>query len=169
VEKQEEYLNKISNIPKEDMVYIDESGIEMGITKDRGWSKRGKKISCKRSGKRYERINIVAALVNNKSIAPMTFYGSCNTNLFNEWIEKFLLKELKPKQILVMDNASFHKSSKTVKLIEEAGCRIIFLPPYSPEFNPIEKFWANMKRWLKNNITEIKQLNELIDQFFRTC
>jgi transposase len=42
-------------------------------------------------------------------------------------------------------------------------------PPYSPEFNPIEKFWANMKRWLKNNITEIKQLHELIDQFFKIC
>jgi hypothetical protein len=123
-------LNKISDISKENIVYIDESGIEMGIFKDRGWSKRGKKISCKRSGKRYERINIIAALVNNKSIAPMTFYGSCNTNLFNEWLEKFLIKELQPKQILVMDNASFHKSPKTVTLIEEAGCRNIGLFSY---------------------------------------
>ena len=72
--------------------------------------------------------------------------------LFNDWLEQFLLKELKPGQFVVMDNAAFHKSKKTKELIESVGCKIIFLPPYSPDLNPIEKFGANMKRWIKNKI-----------------
>jgi transposase len=78
--------------------------------------------------------------VNNKSIAPMVFNGSCNTELFNAWVEQFLIKELKRGQVVIMDNAAFHKSLKTKELIESVGCKLIFLPPYSPDLNPIEKF-----------------------------
>jgi transposase len=55
------------------------------------------------------------------------------------WVKDFLLPELKPGQVLIMDNAAFHKSQETKKLIETAGCRVLFLPPYSPDLNPIEK------------------------------
>ncbi|WP_202149965.1 transposase [Candidatus Sarmatiella mevalonica] len=66
-----------------------------------------------------------------------------------------------------MDNASFHKSKKTRKLIALVNCRIAFLPPYSPDLNPIRKFWANMKCWIKNQITEFDQLYEAISYFFK--
>ncbi len=111
---------------------------------------------------------IVAGLVNNQSIAPFVFNGTCNTELFNNWVEKFLIKELKAGQVVVMDNASFHKSKKTKELIESVGCKLIFLPPYSPDLNPIEKFWANMKRWIKNKVTETSKLFEIIAMFFVT-
>ncbi len=65
-----------------------------------------------------------------------------------------------------MDNASFHKSQRTKELIESVGCKIIFLPPYSPDLNPIEKFWANMKRWIKDRISDYTQLYDAIRQFF---
>ncbi len=67
-----------------------------------------------------------------------------------------------------MDNAAFHKSQRTKELIESVGCRIIFLPPYSPDLNPIEKFWANMKRWIKATITQFDQLYNALIQFFNT-
>ena len=70
----------------------------------------------KKSGKYYERMNIIAGLVNNKSIAPMVFNGSCNSGVFNSWVENFLIKELIPGQFVVMDNAAFHKSIKTINL-----------------------------------------------------
>lgn len=98
----------------------------------------------------------------------MVFNGSCNTEVFNNWVEKFLIKELIPGQFVVMDNASFHKSQKTIALIESVGCKIIFLPPYSPDFNPIEKFWANMKRWIRNRISDFDQLYDALASFFRT-
>lgn len=157
-EKRDEYQETIKDIAPQGLVYIDESGIEMTICKDRGWGKRSEKLVGKKSGKYYERTNIIAGLVNNKSIAPMVFNGSCNTKVFEQWVEHFLIKELKTGQVVIMDNASFHKSQKTKELIESVGCRLIFLPPYSPDLNPIEKFWANMKRWIKGHITQFTEL-----------
>ena len=110
--------------------------------------------------------NIVAGYVNHKSIAPMVFHGSCNTLLFESWVEQFLIKELKAGQVVIMDNAAFHKSPKTKDLIKSAGCKLIFLSPYSPDLNPIEKFWANMKRWIRNKITTFNQLYEALTYFF---
>jgi transposase len=141
----------------------------MNICKDRGWGIKGKLLAGKKSGKYYKRTNIIAGYVNRNSIAPFVFNGSCNTELFEQWVEQFLIKELKAGQAVVMDNASFHKSGKTKELIESVGCKLIFLPPYSPDLNPIEKFWANMKRWIKEKITEIHELNNALIQFFQQC
>ena len=96
----------------------------------------------------------------------MVFNCSCNTELLNNWVEKFLIKELKSGQFVVMDNASFHKSQKTKELIESVGCKVIFLPPYSPDLSPIEKFWANMKRWIKNNISKFDRVYDALAHFF---
>lgn len=96
----------------------------------------------------------------------MVFNGSCNTQLFEAWVEQFLIKELKPGQVVIMDNALFHKSQRTKDFIESVGCKLVFLPPYSPDLNPIEKFWANMKRWIEYNIANFKQLYDAITSFF---
>ena len=139
----------------------------MSICKNRGWGKRSEKLLGKKSGKYYQRTNIIAGYVNHKAIAPIVFNGSCNTELIEAWVEQFLIKELKPGQIVIMDNASFHKSQKTKELIESVGCRLIFLPPYSPDLNPIEKFWANKKRWIEYNIANFTQLYDAIACFFK--
>ena len=168
-EKRREYKETIKEISSEKLVYIDESAVDMSICKDRGWCKKNEKIPGKKSGKYYQRTNIIAGYVNHKSIAPMLFNGSCNTDLFNNWAEYFLIKELKPGRVVVMDNASFHKSQKTKDLIASVGCKLIFLPPYSPDLNPIEKFWANMKRWIKEQISDFTQLYDSIARFFQLC
>jgi transposase len=98
----------------------------------------------------------------------MIFNGSCNTKLFETWVEELLIKELKPGQFVVMDNASFHKSQRTKELIESVGCKLIFLPPYSPDLSPIEKFWANMKRWIKDRISSFDKLYNALEIFFNT-
>lgn len=165
-EKRDKYQESIKSIPPQSLVYIDESGIELTICKDRGWGKKSEKLAYKKSGKYYERTNIIAGYINKKSIAPMVFNGACNTLLIETWAEKFLIKELKIGQVVVMDNASFHKSQKTRELIESVGCQLIFLPPYSPDLNPIEKFWANMKRWIKDKITGFPHLHDALKHFF---
>ncbi len=165
-EKRNIYKEAVKEMSKENLVYIDESGIDMTICKDRGWGKRSEKLFGKKSGKYYQRTNIIAGYVNRKSIAPMVFNGSCNTQLFETWVEQFLIKELKSGQVVIMDNASFHKSQKTKELIESVGCKVIFLPPYSPDLNPIEKFWANMKDWLKQQINNFAHLFNALSFFF---
>ncbi|WP_006297001.1 transposase [Holospora undulata] len=72
----------------------------------------------------------------------------------------FLIKKLKPGKVVIMDNASFHKYKRSRELIESVKCSIIFLPPYSPDLNPIEKFWANMKRGIECNILTFNILFE---------
>jgi transposase len=148
-------------------VYIDESAIDMSAKKDMGWGKKGRLLSATTSGKYYKKTNIVAGLNGTKPLAPMVFNGSCDSQLFNGWVEQFLIKELKAGQVVVMDNAAFHKSEKTKQLIESVGCKLIFLPPYSPDLNPIEKFWANMKRWIKGKIADFNNLYDAIAAFFQ--
>jgi len=82
-EKRNAYQEAIKDIAVESIVYIDESGIELTICKDRGWGKKSEKLIGKKSGKYYERTNIIAGLVNNGAIAPMVFNGSCNTQLYH--------------------------------------------------------------------------------------
>lgn len=168
-EKRKQYKETIKAIAPERLVYIDESGIDMNICRDRGWGKRSERLLGKKSGKYYQRKNIIAGYINHKSIAPMVFNGSCNTQLFEAWVEQFLIKELKRGQVIIMDNAAFNRSQKTKDLIESVGCKLIFLPPYSPDLNPIEKFWANMKRWIKDKISDFTQVYDAIAHFFQLC
>lgn len=84
-------------------------------------------------------------------LAPIEYDGYTNTAVFLAWIEFALCKDLKPNQVVIMDNASFHKSAKVKELIENVGCRLIYLPSYSPDLNPIENIWANLKRAIRKD------------------
>jgi transposase len=94
----------------------------------------------------------------------MCFQGTCNTDLFNTWLKKVLIPELKPGQVLILDNASFHKSEKSKKLIESAGYKFLFLPPYSPDLNPIEKCWANLKVKVRESLSQFTKFTDAIDK-----
>lgn len=165
--KRKIFTENIKNISKDNLVYIDESGIDCFLNKSHGWAKRGELVHGTNSGKRYARESFVAAKCGTKIMAPFCYQGTCNTGLFNIWLEKILLPELKPGQLVIMDNAAFHKSLKTKELIESAGCKIMFLPPYSPDLNPIEKFWANLKEKVKNTISQFDTLQQTIDHSFK--
>lgn len=119
------------------------------------------------SGKRFARESFVAGLCGKEVLAPLCYSGTCNTSVFNMWVEDFLVPELKPGQTVILDNATFHKSEKTKQLIENAGCKVIFLPPYSPDLNPIETFWANLKRKIKSLIAQFHTLQQAIDAAFQ--
>jgi len=86
--------------------------------------------------------------------------------LFNFWLEKFLLPELGSGYTIVMDNASIHKSEETINLNYKANCNILFLPPYSPDLNPIERLWARIKAKIRKSITNFGSLSEAIDFAF---
>jgi isftu1 transposase len=148
-------------------VYIDESGIDKFISREYGWGARGKKIMGGVSGKRYARESFIAGQVQNKIIAPFCYTGTCDSHLFNFWLVNFFLPTLGPGYTLIMDNAAFHKSELTKTLITNARCQLLFLPPYSPDLNPIEKFWANLKAKIKKIIGKFETFAEAIDAAFR--
>jgi transposase len=119
-----------------------------------GWKERGQRFHAIKSGRREGRVNMMAALCNQNLIAPFTVEGACNRTLFEMWLETCLLPVLEPGQVVVMDNATFHKGGRIEQLIQDAGCKLLYLPPYSPDFNKIEQCWS----WLKSRIR--KQLDQ---------
>lgn len=153
-------------MPKDSLVFVDESGIDSFIFRCHGWSKKGQAVYGTISGKRFYRESFIAAKCASKIFAPFCFQGTCYTKLFEMWIEKFLVPELRPGQVVIMDNASFHKSKKTQEMIEKAKCTLIFLPPYSPDLNPIEKYWSWFKAQVKSMIHRFSNLSQTIDYVF---
>lgn len=91
-----------------------------------------------------ERISRVAGWIGKRFIAPMTFKGGCGKEVFNIWLEKMLLPTLPLGTTIVMDNATFHKTTKTKSLIESFGCHVLYLPAYSPDLNP--HFYPQIKK-----------------------
>ena len=146
--ERQEFLSQLSKLSPKSIVYIDESGMNNQQQYDYGWNQKGERFYSLKSGKRQERINMIAALCNGNLMAPFTVDGSCNRIVFEMWLENFLLPTLQPGQVVIMDNAAFHKGGKIQQLIQGAGCQLLYLPPYSPDLNPIEKCWS----WLKSRI-----------------
>ena len=138
------------------------------MSREYGWALKGQKVIGEVSGKRYARESFVAGLNEGRLIAPFCYTGTCDTSLFNFWLANFLLPTLHQGHILVMDNATFHKSEETRRLINDAGCQLLFLPPYSPDLNPIEKSWANLKNKIKKVIIQFSSLAEAVDYVFQT-
>ena len=159
-------MNEIAKLPLDKLVYVDESGIDTFISREYGWQKRGVKVKSDISGRRYARESFIAGIIGKKVIAPFCYQGTCDTSLFNTWLEKMLLPNLSSGHVIIMDNAAFHKSEKTRELIEQAGNILIYLPPYSPDLNPIEKYWANLKSKIKKVIGKFKTLADAIDWAF---
>jgi len=93
----------------------------------------------------------------------LSFDGYTDTCAFNLWLEHCLLPELKPDQVIILDNATFHKSLKTQQLIASAHCHLLFLPPYSPDLNKIEPQWANLKQGVRANHNSDLTLHQKLD------
>ena len=156
----------IKNKAPSQIIYIDESGIDSFISREHARSLKGHVVLGEKAGKRFARESFVAGLKNGKSIAPFCYTGTMDSQLFNFWLVNFLVPAILPGDIVIMDNAAFHKSEETRRIIQAANCELMFLPPYSPDLNPIEKFWANLKAKIRGTIDQFSSLAEAIDAAF---
>jgi len=109
-----------------------------------GWNQKGQRFHALKSGRREGRVNMIAALCNQNLMAPFTIEGACNRTVFETWLETCLLPTLVTGQVVVMDNATFHKGGRIEQLIQNAGCTLLYLPPYSPDLNKIERCWSQV-------------------------
>lgn len=147
----EEFLR---DFPQEKRIYLDETGIDDNEVPEFGWGPIGERILDMKRGVCKKRYSILAALLNNRIIAPIVFEGTCCRELFENWLETVLLPIVKPESVIILDNASFHKGGRIKSLIESAGCTLLYLPPYSPDLNPIEHHWYRVKAIIKKYFTD---------------
>jgi hypothetical protein len=131
-------MEKIRLVPKETVVHVDETGIDESLHRDRCRARRGEKV-C----------------------------GTTDHCVFESWFEKSLLAVLPEGSTIVMDNASFHRKKALGELAQEASCSVLFLPAYSPDYNPIEKTWANMKKFLRGYAFQFDSLQNDISHYFK--
>jgi len=109
---------------------------------------RGVRVQDTKRGRKFGRTNVIAALCQKTILAPKCYEHSTNSAFFEDWFEHDLLPLLKKGQTATLDNASFHREKQLRKILEGTGVELLFLPSYSPDFNPIENKWANLKRVL---------------------
>jgi len=155
----------LKTIRPERLVYVDETGIDQCLYREYARAPRGEKTTAQISGKKFKRVNIVAGTCLGKWVAPLEYSGTTDSVLFEFWFENCLLRELREGSVIVLDNATFHKKSVLPDLAKGYGCEVLFLPPYSPDLNPIEKKWA----WLKRKLREILHKFDSFDDAISTC
>lgn len=130
----------------QNIVYVDESGFERHSHRLCGWGPRGEKVHGECSGNKRPRTSLIAARRKRTLLAPMLFEGTADTELVDQWVETQLLPQLAPGSTIVFDNARFHNRKNLTAIAGKNGHHLLFLPPYSPDFNPIENDFANIKK-----------------------
>lgn len=128
----------------------------------------GERVYLPERGRRTKKVNIIAGLLNGKLLCPTIYDWSTNSTWFLEWLEWYLLPLLKAGSVIILDNASFHKKSEVYRIAASYGCRVIFLPPYSPDKNKIEKSWANLKNWLRLNSKNFENIHLAVSAYFNS-
>ena len=160
-----EFAEKIRSIPPERLIYVDECGVDRYLYREYAYAPRGQKVVAEISGKKFKRTNFCAGICLGKWVAPIEYVGTTDSILFEFWFEQCLLKEVKPGSVIVLDNATFHRKSVIPGLAAQKNCSVLFLPPYSPDLNPIENKWA----WLKNRIRKVLPDFDSFDLAVRDC
>lgn len=151
-EKRQRFLKTIVRLGKNNLIYIDEAGINGNESYPYGWSIKGDRAWSKKSGNRQTRLNFMGALKGKKFTAPFVFKGYCDSKLFETYLERCLIPELSPGKIIIADNAAFHKTLRARQMIQAAKCKLIFLPSYSPDLNPIEHEWFAIKNKIRQRL-----------------
>ena len=130
-------------------MFIDETWAKTNMTPLRGWAPRGHKLIAKAPQGRWRTLTFLAALRCDRLEAPCVIDGPINGESFLAYVEQLLLPTLRPGDIVIIDNLGSHKAKAVRRAIRSVGAKLFFLPPYSPDLNPIEQLFAKLKTLLR--------------------
>jgi transposase len=155
------------------LVFIDETWTKTNMTRTHGRSPRGQRLRAKVPHGKWRTLTFLAALRHDRIDAPCVLDGPINGQSFLAYVEQFLVPTLTPGDIVIMDNLGSHKGHAVRCAIRSAGAKLLFLPPYSPDLNPIEQVFAKLKTLLrKANERSVetvwRRIGTLLDAFSPT-
>ena len=151
------------DVEPENLVFLDEMGVELGLTRTHARSSTGNRVYDLKPFYRGAKVTVIGAISLKKVVALMTLDGSMDGDAFKIFIEKFLGPQLWPDAVVVMDNLPAHKMASIEPLIKAVGASVLNLSPYSPDFNPIELWWSQLKSFLRRfSPTTTKMVDVLI-------
>lgn len=147
--KREAFLAELATIAPEDLIYLDESGVSTQMVRSYARAPRGERVHAAVPGGHWKMLTILGAMDCNGMLAAMTVEAATDREVFLAYLDQVLCPKLRPGHVVVMDNLSSHHVPEVRHRIEAAGARLLYLPPYSPDLNPIEKLWAKLKQGLR--------------------
>ena len=159
-----------AKIAPERLVFIDETWAKTNMARTHGRCRRGQRLQAKVPHGHWKTLTFLAALRCDKITAPCVMDGPINGRSFRAYVEQFLVPTLKPGDIVILDNLGSHKGQAVRDAIRKAGAKLFFLPPYSPDLNPIEQVFAKLKTLLRKAAERTvdatwKRIGSLLDQF----
>jgi transposase len=148
--KRERWKAHQDRIDPRRLVFIDETWVKTNMAPLRGWGPRGQRLEARVPHGHWKTLTFVAALRVDRIDAPWVIDGPINGELFTLYAEKVLAPTLAPGDVVILDNLGSHKGKAARRVIRAAGAHLLFLPPYSPDLNPIEQLFAKLKHLVRN-------------------
>ena len=149
-QKRAQFLAELRQVAPEQLVYLDESGVSTQMTRLYARCLGGQRIRDSVPGGHWKMLTIVGAMDHTGMLAAMTVDAATDGDVFLAFLDQVLCPKLRPGQVVVMDNLSAHKIDGVRQRIEACRARLLYLPPYSPDLNPIEKAWAKLKQLIRS-------------------
>lgn len=163
----EQWLKELPLLDPEKLVFLDESGAKTNMTRLRGRSLYGSRLFAFAPHGHWCTTTMISAIRLNGETAAMEVEGPSDGPVFREYVRSVLVPSLHPGDIVVMDNLRTHYDAEALLLIKACGATVKFLPPYSPDFNPIEKMWSKIKTLLRGLAARTQEeLSEAITKAF---
>lgn len=145
-----EWFGRFEGLKADQLVFLDEFGAATDMTRRYALAPIGERAVCRVPHGHWKTLSTIAAMTTRGMVAAASFDGATDTETFVLFVREELLPQLRPGQVVVLDNLPAHKSPTVDRLIASVGCRVLRLPPYSPDFNPIEMAISKMKRLLRS-------------------
>jgi transposase len=155
------------------LIFIDESSVNCGMTRLYGRSQKGERVNDYTPDVRFERTSVISVIRLDGTQVPFMYKGTLNAELFKVYISEALSPTLRKGDIVIMDNLSSHKVNGVLDSIYAKGATVMFLPPYSPDLNPIEMSWSKMKSVLRKSKATtydemVKSMKTALDSFTKS-
>lgn len=145
------------------IVYIDESGFAQSVHRPKGYAPIGKRCYATYNWQIRKQTNAIGALLKGKLLTVGLFHHTINRTIFIQWLKEDLMPKLNKKSVLVMDNARFHIGEDIRQLVVQNGHKLLYLPAYSPDLNPIEQYWAYAKNIRRKYM--VSNIESLFDKY----